>query len=163
MDTINLYKEDYKEFVMKRKIYIGLSICWMIFIFYMSNQPATVSSSQSGGFINMLCNIPVIGIVVENLMKIGLAEFLIRKSAHMFLYFVLAILFYMAVKQNNNIKDYSLAFILSALYACTDEFHQLFVYGRSGEFRDVLVDSTGALIGLILVALLLKILEKCKL
>ncbi|UOW67228.1 VanZ family protein [Paraclostridium bifermentans] len=111
----------------------------------------------------MLCNIPVIGIVVENLMKIGLAEFLIRKSAHMFLYFVLAILLYMAVKQNNNIKYYSLAFILSVLYACTDEFHQLFVYGRSGEFRDVLVDSTGALIGLVLVALLLKILEKCKL
>lgn len=147
---------------MNRKIYIVLSICWMIFIFYMSNQPSTVSSSQSGGFINMLCNIPIIGIVVETLMKIGLAEFLIRKSAHIFLYFVLAILLYMAVKGRSNIKDYSLAFILTTLYACTDEFHQLFIPGRSGEFRDILVDSTGALIGLVLVFLISKIILKIK-
>lgn len=147
---------------MNRKIYIGLSICWMIFIFYMSNQPSTVSSSQSGGFINMLCNIPVIGIVAENLMKIGLDEFLIRKSAHMFLYSVLAILLYMVVKGRSNIRDYSLVFILTALYAGTDEFHQLFIYGRSGEFRDVLVDSIGALIGLLLVFLIGKIMSKIK-
>lgn len=147
---------------MNRKIYIGLSICWMMFIFYMSNQPSTVSSSQSGGFINMLCNIPIIGIVLENLMKIGLAEFLIRKSAHIFLYFVLAILLYMVVKRRSNIKDYLLAFILTTLYACTDEFHQLFIPGRSGEFRDILVDSTGALIGLLLVFLISKIISKIK-
>lgn len=147
---------------MNRKIYMGLSICWMIFIFYMSNQPSTVSSSQSGGFINMLCNIPTIGIVVENLMKIGLAEFLIRKSAHMFLYFVLAILLYMAVKGIRNIRDYLLAFILTVLYAGTDEFHQLFIPGRSGEFRDVLVDSIGGLIGLLLVFLISKVISKTK-
>lgn len=145
---------------MNRKVYIGLSICWMIFIFYMSNQPSTVSSSQSGGFINMLCNIPVIGIVAENLMKIGLAEFLIRKSAHMFLYFALAILLYMGIKGRRNTIDYSCAFILTTLYACTDEFHQLFIPGRSGEFRDVLVDSIGALIGLLLVFLIGKVISE---
>jgi VanZ family protein len=128
----------------------------------MSNQPSTVSSSQSGGFINMLCNIPIIGIVVENLMKIGLAECLIRKSANIFLYFVLSILLYKAIKGRSNIKDYSLAFILTTLYACTDEFHQLFIAGRSGEFRDILVDSIGALIGLVLVFLISKIISKIK-
>lgn len=41
--------------------------------------------------------------------------------------------------------------ILAALYASTDEFHQLFVPGRSGQFRDVLIDSCGAAAGTLIV------------
>lgn len=37
----------------------------------------------------------------------------------------------------------------AALYAATDEFHQLFVPGRAGLFTDVLIDATGAAIGLL--------------
>ena len=36
------------------------------------------------------------------------------------------------------------------LYACTDELHQLFSSGRSGQFDDVLLDSIGALLGILL-------------
>ena len=36
-------------------------------------------------------------------------------------------------------------------YAMTDEFHQLFVPGRSGQVRDVLLDSCGAAVGVLLV------------
>lgn len=35
--------------------------------------------------------------------------------------------------------------LVTFLYACTDEFHQLFVPGRAGRFTDVLIDCTGAL------------------
>ena len=38
---------------------------------------------------------------------------------------------------------------IAALYAVTDEFHQLFVPGRSGQFSDVVLDSAGALAGLL--------------
>lgn len=38
----------------------------------------------------------------------------------------------------------------ATLYAATDEFHQLFVPGRAGLFTDVLIDATGAAIGLLL-------------
>jgi len=34
-----------------------------------------------------------------------------------------------------------------SLYAVTDEIHQLFVPGRSGELRDVMIDSIAALVG----------------
>ncbi|MBQ3466792.1 MAG: VanZ family protein, partial [Oscillospiraceae bacterium] len=34
------------------------------------------------------------------------------------------------------------------LYACSDEFHQLFVPGRAGMFSDVLIDTVGVLFGL---------------
>lgn len=147
---------------MKKKIFLILTIVWMIFIFYMSNQPSSISSSQSGGFIGMLCNIPVIGVVIKDLMKIGMAEFLIRKSAHMFLYFVLAILIYNAINKEGRLKDYLLSLLLTALYACTDEVHQLFIAGRSGELRDVLVDSTGAVIGLVLIFLISKLISNKK-
>ena len=40
--------------------------------------------------------------------------------------------------------------IFCALYACSDEFHQYFVPGRSCKFFDVCVDSTGTFFGALL-------------
>ena len=36
------------------------------------------------------------------------------------------------------------------IYACTDEFHQLFVMGRSCEIRDVLIDTLGSFVGILI-------------
>ncbi|MCR1849916.1 VanZ family protein [Paeniclostridium sordellii] len=145
-----------------KNIWVGLTIIWMGLIYYMSNQPASISSSQSGGFINMLSNLPIIGNTIKELMKIGIAEFLIRKSAHMFLYFMLSILIYMVFKNINNKKAYLYSIIGCFIYACTDEIHQLFITGRSGEFKDVLVDTLGATIGLLIVFIINRILNSRK-
>ena len=57
-------------------------------------------------------------------------------------------------KQGNKVQEhkklYLAAWIGSAFYAMTDEFHQLFVPGRSGRVADVLLDSTGAAVGVCL-------------
>nr|WP_051527067.1 VanZ family protein [[Eubacterium] cellulosolvens] len=45
------------------------------------------------------------------------------------------------------------SFLLGALYAASDEFHQLFVPGRSGQFTDVLIDSGGVIAGILLALL----------
>lgn len=95
-------------------------------------------------------------------MKLDIAVFVVRKSAHMFLYFILSILIYLAIHNKYNVKAYIISCILTTLYACTDEVHQLFIQGRSGEIRDVLIDSSGALIGLILVYIINKIINKKK-
>ncbi|MBW4861654.1 MAG: VanZ family protein [Paeniclostridium sp.] len=145
-----------------KNIWVGLTIIWMGLIYYMSNQPASISSSQSGGFINMLSTLPIIGNTIKELMKIGIAEFLIRKSAHMFLYFMLSILIYMVFKNIKNKKAYLYSLTGCFIYACTDEIHQLFITGRSGEFKDVLVDTLGATIGLLLVFIINKILNSRK-
>ena len=50
----------------------------------------------------------------------------------------------------------------TALYACTDEFHQLFVPGRSGQLADVLIDSSGALAGVLLCLLIAAIWTRIK-
>lgn len=41
-------------------------------------------------------------------------------------------------------------FILGSLYGISDEFHQFFVPGRSSEVSDLLADSFGILIGMLL-------------
>ena len=46
--------------------------------------------------------------------------------------------------------------LIRAFYACTDEFHQLFVPGRAGLLSDVLIDSLSAVLGLVVFALLQK-------
>ena len=73
-------------------------------------------------------------------------SFIVRKCAHMTEYAILAFLLYKTFihKQNPLIKS----FIFTALYACSDEFHQLFVSGRSGQFSDVLLDTFGASVGI---------------
>ena len=47
----------------------------------------------------------------------------------------------------------------TAVYAATDEFHQLFVAGRSGRISDVCIDSAGALAGVVVFVLLAKFVK----
>ena len=47
----------------------------------------------------------------------------------------------------------------TAVYAATDEIHQLFVPGRAGRFSDVCIDSAGALAGGIVFALFVKLVQ----
>ena len=63
----------------------------------------------------------------------------------------------------NSVK-YALAMsiFLSFLYACTDELHQIFVPGRSAQFRDVLIDTLGASFGAIITYLIIKLFAKIK-
>ena len=48
----------------------------------------------------------------------------------------------------------------AALYAATDEVHQLFVPGRAGLFTDVLIDATGAAIGLLVAGSIIALVNR---
>lgn len=149
---------------MRRKIFLILAILWASVIFYLSHQPASVSSGQSGGVINMLSNLPLIGGFIDYMMEIDIAEFVIRKSAHMFAFGLLAVLIFMSMYESNNDKVlYIRSLFFTFLYACSDEFHQLFIEGRSGEVRDVLVDSFGASILLLILYIVINKLDAKKL
>ncbi len=85
-------------------------------------------------------------------------QFPIRKIAHMSEYALLAFLVYIAFLVDGLIfvKRWFDTLILTVCFACTDEFHQLFVPGRSGRVFDVCVDTTGCLIALIICFLIHK-------
>lgn len=116
---------------MDKKIFRLLTLGIMLTIFWFSNQDANVSDTQSGFFAMLLPFLPV---------------WVIRKIAHMTLYAILA--FCAACSQIK--PSFKKVLLFCACYACTDEFHQLFIPGRSGEIRDACIDCLGACIGFLL-------------
>lgn len=75
---------------------------------------------------------------------------LVRKGAHMAEYAVLCMLaaLHLTCWGLAGKKLALCSVIFSALYAASDEFHQLFVEGRSGQATDVLIDTMGAVLGI---------------
>lgn len=76
-------------------------------------------------------------------------DFIVRKSAHCLEFTGLCLLFNIAIYQTAGQKRSVLSIILTSAYAATDEFHQLFVEGRSCQFTDWIIDSCGAVLGTI--------------
>lgn len=66
-------------------------------------------------------------------------DFIAKKTAHVSEYAILFALIFRATKNN-----YLAAFVLTMLYAVSDEFHQSFVPGRTATFFDLGFDLTGA-------------------
>lgn len=136
-----------RQFICKKQIInLLLLIIWMIFIFYMSAQPAEVSDSQSFGLINILLS--KFHISVDNEIY-HVMNFLLRKCAHFLEYMILAFLALNVVRHSefniNSPKAALITIVFVFLYACTDEVHQLFVPGREGALRDVIIDTSGGI------------------
>ena len=149
---------------MKKSIFIVLLVLWMGFIFSMSCENAEESSNTSGQTIKVvLSTVPEFEKQPEEV-KVNIIEelqFIVRKSAHFIGYMILGILASGLILQYENInKKYPLAFLICVIYAISDEIHQLFVPGRAGQVRDVLIDSAGSLLGIILVMAFEKLLIK---
>ncbi|MGL5435317.1 MAG: VanZ family protein [Lachnospiraceae bacterium] len=121
----------------------GLVAANMIIIFLFSGQ-----NSESSGELSSF--------VAQCLERIALLKELlqyvnIRKIAHFTIYFVLGIFTARAVRlhADGTKTQAGAALLICFIYACSDEFHQSFVPGRGPSFWDVLIDSMGALTGII--------------
>ena len=128
-------------------------VLWMALIFSFSNQRDVDSSKISDGFIDRTV-VKIYKVFNENITKEKESEIIekytypIRKLAHYTLYFILGILAFLVVKDysiNKKLIIYSL--LICFLYACSDEFHQLFIIGRSASIKDVIIDTFGSLCG----------------
>lgn len=82
-----------------------------------------------------------------------LIHFLIRKCAHVTLYFLLAVSvsFPLYVYGLRGIPLMLVAGGFCVAFACGDEYHQSLVEGRGPSKQDVMIDSIGVLAGVILV------------
>ena len=143
---------------MKKIISFIVLILWMIVIFSFSSADANKSTGTSDKVITTMIEIKdkitnnetpnnEKEIIVKN------SSFYTRKIAHITEYLILGFLTFNLLKQYSVTNIYY-AIGLSILYSCTDEFHQLFISGRSGSIRDVLIDTIGILIGTYLYKLL---------
>jgi VanZ family protein len=134
----------------KKTIKLILIIICMATIFCFSSDNATESTKKSDAVIVKISE-TVLGRKLSTIEKekyISKFVVLVRKSAHFTIYFILGLLIISFLREFIPVtyKTVLYATILVFLYACSDEFHQLFSTGRSAELRDVLLDTSGGYI-----------------
>jgi VanZ family protein len=102
-------------------------VVWMGAIFWLSSQPHPFDLSETW------------------------LESLLGVSGHVVGYAGLALLWWrtLAAHSSASVRQaLLLAFLLTVLYAASDEYHQTFVPGRNGTPADLLIDAAGAALGL---------------
>ena len=139
---------------MKKAISWILLFFWLILIFTFSNQTGSVSTGLSDQVLSFL----------PKFIDSELLSFIVRKCAHFFEYFILAILTLNVCKNYAAIskKQLIITILFCFLYAISDEFHQSFIPDRTPLVGDVLIDSCGVIVGIGVVIILLKIVKKIK-
>lgn len=134
----------------KRRVIAGvLALLWMCMIFAFSAQESGESSEVSGAFSQQIVSgvgkFFHLNLSDEDLQRIAEAiETPVRKAAHMAEYAVLSVLIYIWLGK------WKLAIVFAAIYAASDELHQRFVPGRAGRLGDVMIDSAGAVLGVLI-------------
>ncbi len=140
-----------------RKIYATVSWILVAFcmgiIFSLSAQNGEESSDLSGSFV----------MAILEWLNINIDEGVLRTMAHCLEFMGLSVLTFNATYATWEIKlTPVIAFTVTVFYAVTDEIHQIFVPGRAFQITDILVDSTGALIGAVASLIILKIILTIK-
>ena len=142
---------------MTKKVVL-LSASWlmvaftMLMIFNFSEEDSNTSASTSQGVIE-----EVLGAVMDKdditPELVNKFQLPVRKIAHFGIYMLLGFCLSNAFRETLHKKKW-LGYVCSLptaiIYAACDEFHQKFSYGRSPAIKDVLIDSSGALFGILI-------------
>lgn len=147
-----------------------LVIIWASFIFFMSNMNTEESNGKSKATLN-----DVVEKTVNTTNKLGITDkhpsqskmkqvidkfnYPFRKVAHASEYFIFTILVINALLNSGvrGKKIILISILICFMYSCTDEFHQTFVSGRTGQFSDCLIDTLGGVFGCLVYKIIIKI------
>ena len=165
-------KEISIRYIIVAALFWIITISWIVMIFHLSNQTAVQSSNTSNMIVNVINEI--LGVDIED-------DTVIRKVAHATEFAILTIFTYVALSSTNKISnqtsyaespvklmrsdnEMNIVFTLwfTILNAIFDEYHQLFVDGREGSIKDVLIDLIGIVIVLIIIRIAFTIYLKTK-
>jgi len=154
---------------MKKNILRIILILLLFGTFYLIFNFSSQNSEESGGKSRQITEVVTKNVKdIQDLSKsekikvLYRIESIIRKIAHFSIYSFVGILV-MAFLSTYNISENKriiFSLLIGVLYASTDEFHQRFVPGRSGELTDIFLDSLGVLFGCLIILLILKIIDK---
>ena len=123
-------------------------LTWLCVIFVGSTD--LMSAEQTSRFL-----VPFLRWLKPDISTGALAQvhFFVRKLGHISEYAILAILLWRALRSGTNLRiKMSLLFVAvwlaCGIFAAGDEFHQSFVPSRTASLLDVMIDLSGAFIGL---------------
>lgn len=137
---------------MLKKIFLwAVVIVLSVQIFSFSSANSTQSNDTSTKLTNVVVKVAKKTVAQKSDEKtlFSICHKIVRKLAHFTEYMTLAF-FVAALCRSYNLK-LKLSLLISAgyslIFAASDEIHQLFVDGRSGQVTDVMIDFSGALQG----------------
>lgn len=143
---------------MNKKIAISFSIIliWLGIIFYFSGSDAKASTDQTFLAIDILKGLsdkyPFFEMISNKLTENHSLVYSIRKLAHLTIFCILQMIVFLILRINkvSLLKSciYSIVFVIfSAIF---DEIHQYFTPGRSAQVKDVIIDTIGGCIGMMI-------------
>lgn len=130
-------------------------------IFDFSSQNGEESGNLSGKIAKYIVEQLPIKNTEQNLKR---TEAVIRKIAHFSIYTLVGFLLmsFISTYHLKENKKIIISLIVGILYATSDEIHQSFVPNRSCQITDVMLDSMGVLLGILILLTILEIHKKIK-
>ena len=151
---------------MGRTVLRIILIIMLLFTFYIifqfSSENALLSSARSKGVMRQIIDIfPYTKNLSEKTKEkiVEKAQPIIRKIAHFSIYMIVGILIMSFVSTYRLLlwKKLLISIGVGLIYAISDEYHQSFVPGRSAELRDVIIDTSGVIMGILIVLVIISI------
>lgn len=137
-----------------------LAFLLAVSMFIFSGQSGKTSTDLSRRTTEFICqttlqNFNEIPLSEQESIIINLNQY-IRKSAHFAIYCLMGIFTYYAIiKFNLKLKfKIAVSVTLCLIYSISDEIHQYFIPGRTFKLTDIIIDVSGALVGVGIVKLL---------
>lgn len=126
------------------KILILITTIWFYFMTYLSHQTGVETTELSKGIVGRL-------IEYFNLESYNEIHYIIRKSAHPFVFCILAILVLFTLAQKwKKRKIFIFAIIFMILWTWVDEFTKLSIPGRHFSWYDVSLNFFGVVVGVLI-------------
>ena len=135
---------------MKKWITLLPAAAVMILIFVHSAMDADTSLAESNWFTDLIEALFPGAFSGESL------TFFVRKTGHFMEYLLLGLTLRWGIGKLISRRPLLTAWVVGTAYAVTDEIHQLFVPGRSCEFRDICIDAAGVLVGAVIMTLVMR-------
>ncbi|ETI66341.1 VanZ family protein [Neobacillus vireti] len=132
-----------------KKFWVLALIIWMAVIFLFTQLPYFTGENTSKAIFKLFAvEHDITQSSDAGSVLITAVNIILRKASHLTGFGIIAFLLFQVFR--NFRFPYLLSWVLTFLYAITDEWHQSFVPGRTASFQDVLIDGLGAFIALLL-------------
>ena len=138
---------------MRKMIKYCTVVLWMGLISFLSFQNGDVSTVTSSGVSWMIYHfiktlIPSISISVDDFVLQYMP--FIRKMAHFGEFLILGVLIFLLIIEYKTKRPHILSIVICFVYAIFDEIHQYFVPNRYCSLKDIMIDTSGAIVGILL-------------
>lgn len=148
----------------KDNVYLAIPFIMMLILYgssSMTYQDQSVTSNlavvlKAKPFENLLSSMQfTYGEQLISIQQLGyfeFVEFFIRKGAHFFSYFIIGFFWFLGLRKRvrHEWLTILLAVLLSIGYASFDELRQSFNPGRTALMADVILDTAGAIVGILM-------------